>query len=40
MLYKNHNKAVIKDFYSSMKDATLLKISEFAEEIIKNLRCV
>jgi isocitrate dehydrogenase len=31
------NKTVTIDFYNLMKDATLLKTSEFADEIIKNL---
>ena len=31
------NKKVTIDFYNLMKDATLLKTSEFADEIIKNL---
>ncbi|MDP4282966.1 MAG: NADP-dependent isocitrate dehydrogenase [Bacteroidota bacterium] len=31
------NKTVTIDFYNLMKDATLLKTSEFGEEIIKNL---
>ncbi len=31
------NKKVTIDFYNLMKDATLLKTSEFANEIIKNL---
>ena len=31
------NKTVTIDFYNLMKDATLLKTSEFGDEIIKNL---
>jgi isocitrate dehydrogenase len=31
------NKTVTIDFYNLMKDATLMKTSEFADEIIKNL---
>jgi isocitrate dehydrogenase len=31
------NKKVTIDFYNLMKDATLLKTSEFADEVIKNL---
>jgi isocitrate dehydrogenase len=31
------NKTVTIDFYNLMKDATLMKTSEFGEEIIKNL---
>jgi isocitrate dehydrogenase len=31
------NKTVTIDFYNLMKDATLLKTNEFADEIIKNL---
>ena len=31
------NKKVTIDFYNLMKDATLLKTSEFADEIIRNL---
>jgi isocitrate dehydrogenase len=31
------NKTVTIDFYNLMKEATLMKTSEFADEIIKNL---